>query len=343
MSILKQKWSIERIRDTAKVDDRTGCWNWPKDTRKTKVHFGGRNWSAYQLSLFLSKNQRVTPEKPHVAHSCGNYMCVNFNHLETKSVLDNARDRAVHGTQPSGENHYNCKLTDIQVQEIRESKEPAKSLSDKYDVSAHTIKLIRNGQSRVQDVHAKNKRRQRLLELRNKRLESIGPKDYKEALYRAESESKESYAVPNDSTIILLTKCLRSKYVPDEQGYTCIGVRGKRILLHVLSAMVHLNDCKPIPKGFVVRHLCKDKGCFNHEHLKIGTRRENTLDVLRAGSRKAKISEEQVRQIYLQKGQVTEATVLSKIYNISYASINNIWKKRTWSHITDKLDQEKTK
>ena len=35
----------------------------------------------------------------------------------------------------------------------------------------------------------------------------------------------------------------------------------------------------PIPEGFVVRHRCANGGCCNPDHLILGTRHENSLDI----------------------------------------------------------------
>jgi len=69
-----------------------------------------------------------------------------------------------------------------------------------------------------------------------------------------------------------------------------------------------------------------NKACFNFEHLQIGTPRENALDVVRAGSKKIKLSEECVKKIYLQKNKVT-ATSLANEYNVDLSTILSIWKK----------------
>ena len=334
---LKNSWTMERIRATSEINDTTGCWIWPKDVYRYHVLFKRKTWFIYKLSLFLSKSQQSTLEKPHVAHTCGNRQCVNPDHLRLATAVENARDKDKHGTQLIGQNNPRSKLSDIQAQEIRESSEKTGVLVEKYGVTRHTIIAIRSGKGRIQNIHVKYERRKHAHIERIKRISSITPDDYKTSLIRAELKSIELDPIPNDTSVVLMTKCKMYKYNRRPDGYTQINVKGKEMLLHILSVMCHHNACQPIPKNMVVRHLCKNKSCFNHEHLKIGTMRENALDAVRAGSKARKLSDEQIKHIYLQKGQIT-ATSLAKHYNISPTAVSDIWKKRTWSHVTNKLD-----
>uniref|UniRef100_A0A6C0CL61 Homing endonuclease n=1 Tax=viral metagenome TaxID=1070528 RepID=A0A6C0CL61_9ZZZZ len=334
---MKIKWSIDRIRETSKINELTKCWIWPKDTWTYHARFNTKKWYIHQLSLFLSTGVRTSQEKPHVAHTCGNHQCVNPDHLRLATIIENCRDKDLHGTQLVGQKHPKSKLTDIQAQEIRESKERNRVLVLKYGVTRYTIHNIRSGKSRIQNMHAKYAIRERQLKLRLTNIASITPEDYKSSFSRAEVESAESDPVPNDSSIVLVTKCTLSKFKPNRDGYTDICVKNKKIRLHILSAMIHHNNCQPIAKDLVVRHLCRNRTCFNHEHLKIGSRRENAVDALRAGSNINKLSEEQVQNVYSQKGKIN-ATSLAKQYSISGVAVSDIWKKRTWSHVTDKLD-----
>lgn len=47
-----------------------------------------------------------------------------------------------------GERHGNCKLTTVQVREIRASAEGARALGRKYGVNERTIDRIRDGDAR---------------------------------------------------------------------------------------------------------------------------------------------------------------------------------------------------
>lgn len=86
-----------------------------------------------------------------VNHINGNKLDNSIGNLEWCSAADNLR----HGWRtgllkghPCGEAHPSAKLTNAQVEEIRDSKEPAKFLAAKYKVCHSHILCIRRGAKR---------------------------------------------------------------------------------------------------------------------------------------------------------------------------------------------------
>jgi hypothetical protein len=57
-------------------------------------------------------------------------------------------------------------------------------------------------------------------------------------------------------------------------GYGIISYNGKKTLVHRLMYEMHVN---PIPVGFEVDHLCRNKLCVNPLHLEAVTHKENML------------------------------------------------------------------
>ena len=55
-------------------------------------------------------------------------------------------------------------------------------------------------------------------------------------------------------------------------GYTSIRISGKKHYVHRLSYEVHVG---PIPQGLVIDHLCRNRACFNPEHLEPVSNEEN--------------------------------------------------------------------
>jgi len=52
------------------------------------------------------------------------------------------------------------------------------------------------------------------------------------------------------------------------------GRKGPRVLAHRL---VWEELCGPVPRGFELDHLCRNKRCVNPSHLEVVTHRENVL------------------------------------------------------------------
>jgi hypothetical protein len=80
-----------------------------------------------------------------VRHKCDNRACINPEHLELGTVVDNNRDRHERGRSIRSEDARTAKLTREQVQEIRESNLTHKELHIKYGVSLGHVYKIKNG------------------------------------------------------------------------------------------------------------------------------------------------------------------------------------------------------
>ncbi len=88
-----------------------------------------------------------------------------------------------------------------------------------------------------------------------------------------------------------------------------------------------------------VRHKCKNRHCFNIEHLEIGTARNNALDRKRdntqqfgANHHSAKISEDIAQKIKNSKGDGI-ASERSQKYGVSIYIITDIDRGKTWRHL----------
>lgn len=94
-----------------------------------------------------------------------------------------------------------------------------------------------------------------------------------------------------------------------------------------------------IPPGSCVLHKCDNPICVNPDHLFLGTRKDNTYDMMAKGRKpigenhyKALLKDNDVLDIRMS----TEShSVMAKKYNVSNAYISAIRKGKTWKHITD--------
>jgi hypothetical protein len=93
------------------------------------------------------------PPKPnmHARHTCDNPPCYNPRHLEWGTAGDNVQDSFRRRRRKTGENHYNSKLSNKDVADIRASDERPYILAAKYGVSYRAIRYIKVGRSRKWD------------------------------------------------------------------------------------------------------------------------------------------------------------------------------------------------
>lgn len=115
-----------------------------------------KNVGAHRVSYCKHNNVSLESiEGLVVRHKCDNRLCVNPDHLEIGTHKDNARDRVERGrcNTPSGERNGSAKLSNKQVDEIREKysgvRGEVSSLAREYGVGRSCISKILRGDRRV--------------------------------------------------------------------------------------------------------------------------------------------------------------------------------------------------
>lgn len=99
----------------------------------------------------------------------------------------------------------------------------------------------------------------------------------------------------------------------------------------------------PAPDGKpLALHSCHngESGCVNPRHLRWGSAKENTGDMLKAGrfavgraASKSNLTDEAVRDIRRQRQQGVRAADLAKGFGVSESAIYQICRKASWAHV----------
>lgn len=96
----------------------------------------------------------------------------------------------------------------------------------------------------------------------------------------------------------------------------------------------------PIPPGACVLHSCDNRRCVRPSHLHLGTRQQNTAEMLARGRSgrgethsQAKVTEQQVREIRAAAEAGTTHERIGQRFGISRSAVGFICQRRTWRHV----------
>lgn len=117
------------------------------------------------------------------------------------------------------------------------------------------------------------------------------------------------------------------------------GGAKKNIAAHRASWEIHNG---PIPAGLQVLHRCDVPLCVNPEHLFLGTRKDNMIDMTAkrrrvgpSGERhhNAKLTEADVREIRRLFAAGAACRALARRYGLSRNTMTNVVRGETWKHV----------
>ena len=140
----------------------SGCWEWQSkiDTKGYgRIKIKNRYLGAHRVSYELYKEN---PEKMFVCHHCDNPKCVNPDHLFLGTPKDNTQDCVKKGRHAWADKEflkeirqkrkrYFSKMTEEQVEEIRQSKESYRTLAKRFGVGFSYIGKIKRGEMLVSE------------------------------------------------------------------------------------------------------------------------------------------------------------------------------------------------
>jgi len=135
------------------------------------------------------------------------------------------------------------------------------------------------------------------------------------------------------------TGCWLFSGYKNDKGYGMIGVTaGRPRLVHRVSYEMFVGQ---IPTHPEVCHSCDVRGCFNPEHLYLGTHQDN-MDDCAAKDRfakgnaiaLAKLDEPAVRSIKARLASGESQKSLATAYRVHHSSISGIKRGVTWKHVS---------
>ncbi|HDL7461496.1 TPA: HNH endonuclease [Yersinia enterocolitica] len=138
----KRKSLKERLLEGCIKTDK--CWVWKMSVASSgygQIRLNYKNLRANRASYVTFKGE--IPDGMVVRHTCDNKLCINPDHLILGSCKQNSQDMVDRDRQAKGERNGRCKLSEDDVQEIKESKLSYSQLAIKFGISkghAHRVK-----------------------------------------------------------------------------------------------------------------------------------------------------------------------------------------------------------
>ncbi len=143
----------------SRIDRSGACWIWTgHKNRQGYAHVSYRGKTRRVSRLVWELTRGSIPEqmlgrngklgRANVLHNCpggDNPSCINPDHLWLGTDWDNARDRDAKGRGATGERASSCKLTPIEVTEIRRLRAEGnlyRDIADKFGVTKYTTRAV---------------------------------------------------------------------------------------------------------------------------------------------------------------------------------------------------------
>ena len=123
--------------------------------------------------------------------------------------------------------------------------------------------------------------------------------------------------------------CWEWKKYRNLNNYGVVVYRERLCLAHRISYTIFIKD----PRDLCVLHRCDNPPCINPEHLFLGTRLDNSRDMVSKGRQSSKLEIEDVIEIRQMHTEGLSYVELGRLFNISDVQARNVVKKTHWSHV----------
>ena len=156
-TLAKYKPVVTRVSIETRVKKTRTCWLWTGDhsVYGYGVVSSGRGKSRKRTQAHRYVYRLLVgpiPKGKILMHICDNPPCVNPAHLRVGTIADNQRDMVSKERNPCSLNHWNGRLSDKQVAEIRRSTLTQSALARRYKVDPSHISRIKSGESRTRHL-----------------------------------------------------------------------------------------------------------------------------------------------------------------------------------------------
>jgi hypothetical protein len=138
--------------------------------------------------------------------------------------------------------------------------------------------------------------------------------------------------------------CWEWKRYKTQKGYGQFHYNGKTTFTHRFVLETKLG--RPIFEGFMACHSCHNRACCNPDHIREGTARENTRDMMDANRQAtgeqtvqrgekhgmSKLTTDEVIEIRNLYG-LESVHQIARLFGVSASAISNIHLRKTWVHV----------
>lgn len=139
------RWGNIADRFWPKLVKGDGCWLWSGPLDKDGYGKYGSKRRPHRVAYELANGP--IPAGLYVCHSCDTRACCNPSHLFLGTNQENLADRDAKGRTARGERCGAAKLTQSQVNEIRQLGDTQRALAKRYGVSFQHVNRIVKGKA----------------------------------------------------------------------------------------------------------------------------------------------------------------------------------------------------